>query len=1218
MDNNNSNFRLHVAGPLHVSRLPASAPSTPHSGTTRSSSHSVASPLHHASSPRQPTLRRSSSTKSLGAQRPLSSPSQLRKNSRSSLGGAQEETGDRLTPKGSISGLVANLREARTVMESIEEPAPLTEAQVALDHFTKELLNHTQPGATAETVVILHDACYGHRWSRLKTTKATLSMIVERPERIHASILGAATAYVKLGEHHKGARNAPHPERQSNTLPPFNFRRTARTIDITSACVTNVHGTEWMSELRSMCEMASTRLAAGEQELTRPETLTTPEKPKPKLHEGDLYLATESLNAFQGALGGVADAVDAVFNTSLQTTRAFVAVRPPGHHCSADHPSGFCWLNNVHVGIEYAAQNYGLTHAAILDFDLHHGDGSQAITWERNSKNNVKRLNAKPNTKLKLSPDIGYYSLHDINSYPCEMGDDEKVQAASLCVENAHGQDVWNVHLQTWKTEDEFWALYENRYKVLIEKARSFLRRHTARINTERKVQPKAAVFISAGFDASEWEGSGMQRHKVNVPTEFYARFTRDLVQLAQEVETGCDGRVISVLEGGYSDRALCSGVLSHLSGLCASPIEAGKPQEPAGIDHSIDQMMTGLTINSLSGKDNLRYDKRWWSEANLTALELKVSPPPPPQGKKGRTGAQPTYATPTESFAYKVIDPAKFARSVSGTMRESAPVIPVVIPPPEVDWIVATQELSKLLIPTDRQTKSCTAEELGGVKIKKERQSVGPTVSPEEAAKPRQLRDRGKNKGQDSRALSSNSDELETARRPSLSGTRRQTLHELPSSTEPAVAPSPSTRRSSRRLSAGSTLSSRSGDIGINAPPVPPLPFMKPAPKSIKPPSVPTAGNVVQVKRVRPPAKEKKEVNSASAPVSPMSQRNKAASHSAMSNDVEGMTSGFKRITLKVGSREEHDRKQREREAAERKARALKGAETRRINAAAKKAAKESVSPTPTPSIGSDPRGMSPVVAVDASINSSPAQMTPTSTHAEQKVSPMTTAVPNVLESASHTTTGASVPISNTDSVPLIVHPPVQSSVLPSIGGGSMNGLHPHGLDIFPTPVTETTASVLPPDSTAQPLLQEDATALTANTPTTPSQRSYSPNCINGSPRRSSPRRNTQLPVFTSTGAIPFASVPLIPTSGAKAPAFNPTAVQSNSPPRGRQLPHAGPEVMMAQTNGFPKPELWAPGLDNTNQQGMLPAVQPIHIPNEEITEGMSICEVPHTLNAN
>ena len=927
----------------------SSTPATPglHSPNARRPSHPATSPaMQHSPNPAK-TIRRASSATGLN-QRPTSSPGLVKKTSRSSLGGQPEDNERRPTPKRSISNLISGLREAaHSKMEAIEEPTPLTAPQIASAHFTRELAAHARAESAAETVVILHDACYGHRYSRLKTTKTTLSMIVERPERIHASVLGASTAYVRLGGHHAGEKNAPHPDIGEPTHPPFKIRRTVRSMDITSSYVTNVHGTAWMSELRTMCNAAGEKIAAGAKELSRSSTPTDSEKRK--LHEGDLYLSSESLNAFQGALGGVADAVDVVFTTGSETKRAFVAIRPPGHHCSADYPSGFCWLNNVHVGIEYAAQTYGLTHAAILDFDLHHGDGSQAITWERNSKNNLKRWNAKPNSKLKLGPDIGYYSLHDINSYPCEMGDDEKVQAASLCIDNAHGQSIWNVHLESWKMEAEFWQLYENKYRVLLEKARGFLRNHTSRLKTEGKVAPKAAVFISAGFDASEYEGAGMQRHKVNVPTEFYARFTRDVVELAQEADLACDGRVISVLEGGYSDRALCSGVLSHLSGLCATPIEPAIKQESTD-PVELDQMMRGLGISKALTKTGLYYDKTWWSAAKLTALELKVNPPPPAQAKKMRLGPQKTYATPTESFAYKVVDTDKFARSISGTMRDVArPARPPTPPPPEVDWVIATQELSRLLIPSDRQTRSCTPDDLAPIKpAKKDRASMMPISNNEEPSKARQLRDR-KTKGP-TYPESAHSDDLESLRSESRSS-RRQTMHDFPSSDPPETQHQ---RRASRRLSAGSALSSIGGDLDPNPPPVPRPSTATSTNSRMKPPAAPTNGMQVKKTRMPVPSKTKKETVS-SAPVSPLrsnkattlassTQPNGAAEHTG--NEMDALTSGMKKVTLKVGTREDHDRKQKEKVDADRRARALKAAETRKANAAAKRAAKDNIPP--------------------------------------------------------------------------------------------------------------------------------------------------------------------------------------------------------------------------------------------------------------------------------
>lgn len=1043
-------------------------------------------------------------------------------------------------------------------MESIEEPIPLTAPQIATAHFTRELEGHASAQSEAETVVILHDACYGHRYSRLKTTKASLSMIVERPERIHASVLGASTAYVRLGGHHSEGKQAPHPDQSEVRNPPFKIRRSNRSMDITSSYVTNVHGTAWMSELQGLCKAAPEKLAAGTKELSRESTPGEPEKQK--LHEGDLYLAPESLNAFQGALGGVADAVDTVFSPGSTTKKAFVAVRPPGHHCSADHPSGFCWLNNVHVGIEYAAQTHGLTHAAILDFDLHHGDGSQAITWERNSKNNVKRQSAKANSKLRLGPDIGYYSIHDINSYPCEMGDDEKVQTASLCIENAHGQSIWNVHLQTWKTEDEFWRLYEERYMVLLEKARIFLEHHNKRLKAEGKVRPKAAIFISAGFDASEWEGSGMQRHKVNVPTEFYARFTQDVVKLAQEIES-CEGRVISVLEGGYSDRALCSGVLSHLSGLCSSPVSP----EVSGLGGLMSQM-NGLSINGLGQPESWRYEKEWWSAANLTALENKVNPPPPPQEKKARAGKQPTYATPTESFAYKVIDPQKFARSVSGTMREGSmsTTRPATPPPPEVDWITATQELSKLLIPVNRQTKSCTPEELAVPKAKKERHSDVSTMPIKDSGAPRQLRDR-RAKGP-IHAEGAHSDESRSVSRAESRASRRETISVLPSDESGAGQQ----RRASRRLSAGSALGTPPA-VDENPPPMPSMPSaMAPGqakPTTMKPATAAAPNPQANNKKVRPPATRKvtapslgsvpstKSADSSAPSSRPATSHGAAAAPAAKTSDVDNLASGMKKITLKVsGTKEEHDKKQKEKLDAERRARALKGAETRRVNAAAKKAAQDNKTapprngltaaaapPTANPAAAPQVSGLpvpiqtaaispeDPMQDVQATKDAGPA--VPTVPDAESDI-PQRVAM-NDMPSAQATMPHDTAPgwknapaqlpgYPDNSQIPQPFQPVETKSSLPVAAPASAPAPAPGaaGTGYRAQPAMTAVPSSTPNPPPSWPIMPQQAPM--SQIPQAPAPLT-APNMGSSSPTRPASSRGN-LPVFSSTGYIPFA----------------------------------------------------------------------------------------------
>ncbi|KAK7518439.1 uncharacterized protein IWZ02DRAFT_456607 [Phyllosticta citriasiana] len=378
-------------------------------------------------------------------------------------------------------------------------------------------------------------------------------MIVERPERVLASILGIATAYVRFGERHAGGPHAPHPKRDPASDVPFTIKRSSRVQDITSPM-----------ELQEM--------VARIEEADKPK--------KPEFHHGDLYLSAESLNALQGALGGVCP--------RGQPRNAFVCIRPPGHHCSSDWPSGFCWLNNVHVGIEYAAQNHGLTHAAIIDFDLHHGDGSQSITWERNEK--------------------------------------------------------------PWKTEEDFWKLYENKYLVLLEKARAFLRLHTQRLRSSpARPSPRPPFSSLPDSDASEWEGAGMQRHKVNVPTEFYARFTRDIVKMSQEPELGAEGRVISVLEGGYSNRALTSGVLSHISVAPANPFAQDVPMGNTVIQHTLGE-----------AEKQLRYNGEWWHETSLYALERCVQ------------DHDPTLLPRHIVTARKVVDPEKIHQEFIGRMGAS------------------------------------------------------------------------------------------------------------------------------------------------------------------------------------------------------------------------------------------------------------------------------------------------------------------------------------------------------------------------------------------------------------------------------------------------------------------------------------------------------------------------------------------------------------------
>ena len=183
-------------------------------------------------------------------------------------------------------------------------------------------------------------------------------------------------------------------------------------------------------------------------------------------------------------------------------------------------------------------------------------------------------------TPAKPGLRIFYASAHDILSYPCEDGNPELVRDASVSLPHgAHGQWIENVHLETYESEREFWVgrdaedegVYERTFGRLLRSAEGFVRRTRSK-TTPTSQQAQAGedaddviFFVSCGFDASEHEYPSMSRHGRHVPASFYYRFARDVRALADK---HARGRVISVLEGGYSDRALIAGGLAWLTGL--------------------------------------------------------------------------------------------------------------------------------------------------------------------------------------------------------------------------------------------------------------------------------------------------------------------------------------------------------------------------------------------------------------------------------------------------------------------------------------------------------------------------------------------------------------------------------------------------------------------------------------------------------------------------
>ncbi|KAF3917287.1 hypothetical protein AA313_de0206146 [Arthrobotrys entomopaga] len=554
----------------------------------------------------------------------------------------------------------------------------------------------------AETLVILNDSSYLHKFAR-PATRQDLETIVERPERLRAATFGISAALCKL---------------EANKLSVV---KTDRKGSLEDPSVTRVHDSDYLHTLLKACDESEKKLATKTNELPD------------GWHTGDLFLCGGSREDLEGCVGAVWEGVDRVFGDNkvksepsetkeeatkfTKISRAFVSIRPPGHHCADGEPSGFCYLNNVHIAIARAALQYDMTHAVILDFDLHHGDGSQTIAWEVNNRHGRRAY--------KNTPLIGYYSLHDINSYPCEMGDMEKVRNASICIEDAHQQNIWNVHLETYKDAQDFWQLYENKYSVILEKAEAFLANAQANYRPNSK-QPKfkAGVFISAGFDASEHEQETMQRHKVNVLTEFYARFTSDSVALANKY---AEGRVLSVLEGGYSDKAIWTGVFSHLCGLALPKGKMFKKEDTEMIPDtktgkavarrsSLAQDLTGRTFKAFSSEPgrtvspclrNGEYDPAWFSNAKLDEADKAMQVIPHVVSvRKPRDASGSSYFSPTASSAAKAAAAPKLHRKSSTNLAESASRVALnrtpspPPPPPPLEWPAASAAVWKSLLP--------------------------------------------------------------------------------------------------------------------------------------------------------------------------------------------------------------------------------------------------------------------------------------------------------------------------------------------------------------------------------------------------------------------------------------------------------------------------------------------------------------------------------------
>lgn len=235
------------------------------------------------------------------------------------------------------------------------------------------------------------------------------------------------------------------------------------------------------------------------------------------LDEGDTTVSSASFDVALLAAGGVIAAVDAVMGGLL--TNAFCAVRPPGHHAERNRVMGFCLFNNIAVGARHAQSAYGVKRVAIVDWDVHHGNGTQEIFYRDKS--------------------VLFISLHQFPLWPGTGSRDEcgAGEGADLTV---------NIPLPPGSGEAAYLEAFRRDVLPNLDGFRPEL------------------IMISAGFDAHRDDPLA----NMLLTESSYAAMTDMLTEAA---DAYCQGRIVSVLEGGYQLDALAASVEAHLHGLLSA-----------------------------------------------------------------------------------------------------------------------------------------------------------------------------------------------------------------------------------------------------------------------------------------------------------------------------------------------------------------------------------------------------------------------------------------------------------------------------------------------------------------------------------------------------------------------------------------------------------------------------------------------------------------------
>ena len=226
--------------------------------------------------------------------------------------------------------------------------------------------------------------------------------------------------------------------------------------------------------------------------------------------DGDTVISPGSKDASKDAVGSIITAIDGVQNKEFKN--AFCAVRPPGHHAEKEKAMGFCIFNNIAVGANYLIEKYKYNKIAIIDFDVHHGNGTQDIFYD-----NEKVL---------------FISTHQYPYYPGSGSEKEK----------GNFNNVLNIPLEAGTSAEKYLNAYEN----VLNKVREF--------------KPEFLLF-SAGFDAHIDDPLA----QLQLSSEDFYKITKRTLEISKPF---CNGNVVSILEGGYDLKALQESTKRHVDAL--------------------------------------------------------------------------------------------------------------------------------------------------------------------------------------------------------------------------------------------------------------------------------------------------------------------------------------------------------------------------------------------------------------------------------------------------------------------------------------------------------------------------------------------------------------------------------------------------------------------------------------------------------------------------